>query len=72
MSSIASLCYDSGMSFTDYMWIKLIVLGTLAAGIGFYAGFTGRSIEEVLHGRKGQAGRQSAPEQTKGQRQQGD
>lgn len=40
------------MTFTDYLWIKLIVMTIIAGAIGFYAGLTGRSIEEVLYGRK--------------------
>lgn len=40
------------MTFIDYMWLKLIVLTVIAGAVGFYAGLTGQSIEEVLHGRK--------------------
>lgn len=40
------------MSFTDWMWLKLIILSALAFFVGLYAGLTGRSIEEVLRGRK--------------------
>jgi hypothetical protein len=40
------------MNFTDYLWLKLIVLCVIAFGLGIYAGITGKSIEEVLHGRK--------------------
>ncbi len=40
------------MNFTDYLWLKLIVLSVIAFGLGIYAGITGKSIEEVLHGRK--------------------
>lgn len=71
MGCVSGLCYDGAMNFTDYMWIKLIVLATLAACVGFYAGFTGRSIEEVLHGRKGRLDRQNAQGQTEDQNQRG-
>lgn len=40
------------MNFTDYLWLKLIVLAVAAGAVGLYAGLTGRSIEEVLYGRK--------------------
>lgn len=65
-------CYDAGMSFTDYMWIKLIVLGVIAFCLGAYAEFKGKSIEEVLFGQRDRADRQNALEQTKDQRRLGD
>lgn len=41
------------MSFTDYMWIKLIVLGLLAFfGNFFFTLFTGKTIEEALNERR--------------------
>lgn len=40
------------MNFTDYLWLKLIVLAVAAGAVGLYAGLTGRSIEEVLRGRR--------------------
>ena len=46
------------MNFTDYMWIKLIVLALLA----FFANFfftliTGKTIEEALNERRNREGR---------------
>lgn len=60
------------MSFTDYMWIKLIVLCVIAFCISAYAEFKGMSIEEVLYGRKDQADRQNAQGQKEDQRRLGD
>jgi hypothetical protein len=39
-------------TFTDFMWLKLVVLAVAAGAVGLYAGLTGRSIEEVLRGRR--------------------
>lgn len=37
------------MNFTDYMWIKLIVLTVIAGLVSFFCQLlTGKSIEEVL------------------------
>ena len=46
------------MNFTDYMWIKLIVLGLLAFfGNFFFTLITGKTIEEALNERQNREGR---------------
>lgn len=42
------------MNITDFLLIKLLVLVVIAGAVGFYAGLTGRSIEEVLRGSRSQ------------------
>ena len=60
------------MNFTDYMWLKLIVLCVIAFCLGAYAEFKGMSVEEVLRGRRGRADRLSAQEPEEARKHQDD
>lgn len=38
------------MTITTWLILKMLVLAVIAGAAGFYAGLTGRSLEEVLYG----------------------
>jgi hypothetical protein len=42
------------MSIVGWIVLKMVVLAVIAGAAGFYAGITGRSLEEVLHGSRSQ------------------